>query len=161
MAVLCITYSTISKFSYEVRRSYVLRLDGVIVYLVYVGVIRGIVARVRLAILVQSSCYKAKGLGLLRRAIFSIGIRRWRSSFGLVEPLDPLDVSETPLELVDSWPKEEGLGALVERKSTPEFFRVFAMSIKVTDLGLEPDEGINTELGWLYMQRGTKMLESI
>jgi hypothetical protein len=154
MAIPRITYSTISAFSYKVRRSYVLRLDGVIAHLVYISVIRGIVARVRLAILAQSSYYKAKGLGLLRRAIFSIRIRRRRSSFGLTEPLDPLDplnVSETPLELVDPWPKEEGLGALVERKSAPEFFRVFAMFIKVIDLGLEPDKGVDAELGWLYI----------
>ena len=149
MAVPRITCSTISEFSYKVRRSRVLRLDRVITYLVRVSVIRGIMARVRPAILAQSSCRKVKGLGLLRRAVFSIRIRRRRSSFSLAEPLDPLDpldVSETPPELMDPRPEEEGPGALIERKSAPEFFRVFTMSAKVTDLGPELDEGIDTEL---------------
>ena len=68
----------------------------------------------------------------------------------MAEPLDPLDLldaSETPLELVDPRPEEEGPGALVERKSAPEFFRVFTMSAKVTDLRPEPDKGIDAELG--------------
>jgi hypothetical protein len=86
----------------------------------------------------------------LKRAVFSIGIRRRRSSFGLtkpLDPLDPLDVSETPLELIDPRPEEEGPGALIRRKSAPEFFRVFTMSAKVTDLRPEPDKGIDAELG--------------
>jgi len=134
----------------------------VIAHLVYVNVIRGIDARVRPVILAQSSYYIAKGLGQLRRTVFSIRIRRRRSFFGLVGPLDPVDVSKTPPEFkMGLRPKEEVLGALAERKSAPKFFRVFAMSMKVTDLALEPDKGIDTELGWLYTWRGTKMLESI
>ena len=61
---------------------------------------------------------------------------------------------------MDPRPEEEGPGALVERKSAPKFFRVFTMSAKVTDLEPEPDEGINAELDWLCIRRGTKMLES-
>jgi hypothetical protein len=59
-----------------------------------------------------------------------------------------VDISETPLEFkVEPRPDKEGLGALVKRKSAPKFFRVFTISIKVIDLGLEPDKGINKELG--------------
>jgi hypothetical protein len=117
---------------------------------------------VRPVILAQSSYRIAKGLGRLRRTVFLIRIRRRRSSFGLAGPLDLVDISETPLEFkVGLRPEEEVLGALTERKSTPKFFRVFAMSAKVIDLALKPDEGIDTELGWLYTQRGTKILESI
>jgi hypothetical protein len=33
--------------------------------------------------------------------------------------------------------KEEVLGVLAERKSAPEFFRVFTISVKLTNLELE------------------------
>jgi hypothetical protein len=146
--MLYIAYSIISVFSCVVRRSRVFRSDKVIAYLVYISIIRGINTRVKLVILAQSSYHIAKGLGRLRRAIFSIRIKRWRSSFGLVGPLDPIDVSEMLPEFkVGLYSKEEVLGALVERKSTPKFFKVFAIFIKVIDLVPEPDKGINVELG--------------
>jgi hypothetical protein len=52
----------ISEFSYIIRRSLVLRSDGVIAYLVRVGIIRGIIARVRPVIWVYSVYYRAKDL---------------------------------------------------------------------------------------------------
>lgn len=118
------------------KRSLVLRSDGVIAYPVRVGVIRGIDARVRSVILVYSSCQRVKGSGLLSRAVSSIGMRRRRSSrSGFIVPIEPLDLLE-PLDpeearetlLVDPWPDEEGLYVLAGRKSAPEFFKVFTMS---------------------------------
>jgi hypothetical protein len=47
--------------------------------------------------------------------------------------------------------EEEVLSALTERKSAFEFFKVFAISMKVTDLALELDEDIDIELDWLYI----------
>jgi hypothetical protein len=45
-----------------------------------------------------------------------------------------VEARETPLEInVAPLLEEEELGALAERKSAPEFFRVFAMSTKLTD----------------------------
>jgi hypothetical protein len=52
---------------------------------------------------------------------------------------------------VGLYPKEEVLSALVKRKSTFKFFRVFAIFIKVIDLALELNKGIDIELGWLYI----------
>ena len=64
---------------------------------------------------------------------------------GLPVPIELLvlvEARETPLE-IDVAPhlEEEELSALVERKSTPEFFRVFAMSAKLTDFGVD-EEGV-------------------
>ena len=75
MAVLYRTRMTILEFSRVVSRSIILRLDGVIAHLVWVGVISGIDARVMLAILAQSSCRRAKGSSWLSRADCSSGIR--------------------------------------------------------------------------------------
>jgi hypothetical protein len=50
-----ITYKTTLEFFYIIRRSLVLRFNKVIVYLIYISVIKGIKARVRLIILAQSS----------------------------------------------------------------------------------------------------------
>jgi hypothetical protein len=47
--------------------------------------------------------------------------------------------------------KKEVLGALAEWKSALEFFRVFTISTKVTNLALELNKGIDIELGWLYI----------
>ena len=60
--------------------SRVVRSDEVIAHPVRVGVISGIEARVRPVILAHSSCRRAKGSGLLRRACFSIGMRSLLSS---------------------------------------------------------------------------------
>ena len=148
---------TISEFSGVVSMSLVLRSDGVIAHPVRVGVISGIDARVMPVILVQSSCRRAKGSGRLSRAECSTGIRSRRSSCFLVGLPVPVEARETPPEIdVALRPEEEGLGALAERKSAPEFFRVFAMSAKLTDLA---DGGDAVEC-WLWMRRGTKMLES-
>ena len=35
--------------------------------------------------------------------------------------------------------EEEELGALVERKSAPKFFRVFAMSVKLTNFAADKE----------------------
>jgi N-acetylmuramic acid 6-phosphate (MurNAc-6-P) etherase len=69
-----------------------------------------------------------------------------------------VDASETPP--VETRPEEEVLAVLAGRKSAPEFFRVFAMSAKVTDLGAEEEDPEDLEECWLWMRRGTKMLES-
>jgi hypothetical protein len=59
-----------------------------------------------------------------------------------VELLVPVEARETPLEIdVAPHPEEEELSALAERKSAPEFFRVFAMSAKLTDFGAD-EEGV-------------------
>ena len=47
----------------------------------------------------------------------------------------PLEINVTP------YLEEEELGALVEWKSTPKFFRVFTMSIKLTNFVVD-EEGI-------------------
>jgi hypothetical protein len=141
-----------------VSRSLVLRSDGVIAHPVRVGVISGIDARVMPVILAQSSCRRAKGSGRLSRAECSTGIRSRRSSRFWVGLLVLVEARETPPELdVALRPEEEELGALAERKSAPEFFRVFAMSAKLTDFAV--GEGGAVEC-WLWMRRGTKMLES-
>src|SRR5436190_20893295 len=102
---------------------------------VQVGMIRGIFASVRPVILAHSSCRRAKGSGHWSRAECSIGIRsRWSSR--LFSPLlEELEVRDTPPpEInVEAFPDEAELGVLVPRKSAPEFFRVFAMSAKLTD----------------------------
>jgi hypothetical protein len=138
---------TILEFSRVVSRSLVLRLDGVIAHLVWVGVISGIDARVMPAILAQSSCRRAKGSSWLSRAECSTSIRsRWSSGF-LVGLLVLVEARETPPEIdVALLLEEEELGALAERKSAPEFFRVFAMSAKLTDFAA--DEGGAVEC-WL------------
>ena len=121
--------------------------------------ISGIDARVMPAILAQSSCRRVKGSGRLSRADCSTGIRSRRSSrflVGLLVPIElPVSVEarETPPEIdVAPRPEEEELGALAERKSAPEFFRVFAMSAKLTDFAAD-EEGV-VEC-WLWMRRGT------
>ena len=64
---------------------------------------------------------------------------------GLLVPIELLvlvEARETPLEIdVTPYLEEEELGALVEWKSTPEFFRVFAMSTKLTDFRVD-EEGV-------------------
>jgi hypothetical protein len=60
--------------------SRVVRSDEVIAHPVRVGVISGIEARVRPVILAHSSCRRAKGSGLLRRACFLIEMRSLLSS---------------------------------------------------------------------------------
>ena len=67
--------------AFACRRSVVERSAGVIAQPVLVGVTRGTEAREIPGILVASSCRKAKGSGLLSRAVGSIVIRRRRSSF--------------------------------------------------------------------------------
>lgn len=129
-----------------VSRSLILRLDGVIAYLVQVGVISGIDARVIPVILAQSSCRRAKGSSWLSRAECSTSIRSRQSSrfwVGLLVPIELLvlvEARETPLEInVAPCPEEEELGALAEWKSAPEFFRVFAMSAKLTDFTVDKE----------------------
>jgi len=56
------------------------RSDKVIAHLVRISVINRIEARVRPVILTYSSCRRAKGSSLLRRAYFSIGMRSLLSS---------------------------------------------------------------------------------
>ena len=62
---------------------------------------------------------------------------------GLLVPIELLvlvKVRETPLEInVAPYLEEEELGALVEWKSTPEFFRVFTMSTKLTDFVVDKE----------------------
>ena len=70
----------ISVFSYVVRMSRVVRSDKVIAHLVRISVINRIEARVRPVILTYSSCRRAKGSGLLKRACFLIGMRSLLSS---------------------------------------------------------------------------------
>ena len=48
---------------------------------------------------------------------------------------------------------------LAPRKSAPEFFRVFAMSAKVTDLGVEEAGGLPDCR--LRRRMGAKLLESV
>jgi hypothetical protein len=82
------------------------RSDGVIAYPVCVGVISGIEARVRPVILAHSSCRRAKGSGLLRRACFLIGMRsllslRFGGSLRLLlteanEPVAPPPIEAPP-----------------------------------------------------------------
>jgi hypothetical protein len=62
---------------------------------------------------------------------------------GLLVPIKLLvlvEARETPLE-IDVAPclEEEELGALTERKSAPEFFRVFAMSTKLTNFAADKE----------------------
>lgn len=83
-------------------------------------------ARVRLVILAQSSCCRAKGSGRLSRAVGLTGMRSRRSSRVLVEALDLAGEREAPPVLVvGAFPKG---GVLAKPWLTPEFFRVFAMS---------------------------------
>src|SRR5271169_4538778 len=144
MAVPRRTRMTVSEFSGVVSRSLVLRSDGVIAHPVRVGVISGIDARVMPAILAQSSCRRAKGSGRLSRAECSTGIRSRRSSRFLVGLLVLVGARETPPD-----PEEEVSDALAERKSAPEFFRVFAISAKLTDFAV--DGGVAIEC-WLWMR---------
>jgi hypothetical protein len=51
------------------------RSNRVIAHLVYISIISGIEARVRLVILAHSSWQRAKGFSLFKRAYFLIGIR--------------------------------------------------------------------------------------
>ena len=64
---------------------------------------------------------------------------------GLLVPIELpvlVEVRETPPEIdVALCPEEEELGALAEWKSAPEFFRVFAMSAKLTDFAAD-EEGV-------------------
>ena len=76
----------------------------------------------------------------------------------LVELLVLVEARETLPEIdVVSCPEEEELGALEERKSAPGFFRVFAMSAKLTDFAADKEGAVEC---WLWMRRGTYMLES-
>ena len=136
-----------------VSRSLVLRSDGVIAHPVRVGVISGIDARVMPVILAQSSCRRAKGSGRLSRAECSTGIRSRRSSRFLIGLPVLVEARGMPPEIdMAPLPEEEELGALAECKSAPEFFRVFAISAKLTDFAA--DEGGAVEC-WLWMRRGT------
>jgi hypothetical protein len=134
------TCITVLEFLGVVSRSLVLRSDKVIAYLVRVGIISGIDTRVMPAILAQSSYRRVKGSSRLSRVECSTSIRSRRSSYFLVgllvlvELLDLVEARETLLELnIAPYLEEEELRTLVERKSTPKFFRVFAMSTKLTD----------------------------
>jgi hypothetical protein len=112
----------------------------VIAYLVRVGVISGIDARVMPVILAQSSYRRAKGSSRLSRAECSTSIRSRQSSCFLIGLPVLVEARETPLEIdVALLLEEEELGALAEQKSAPEFFRVFTMSVKLTDFAA--DEG--------------------
>jgi hypothetical protein len=72
-----------------------------------------------------------------------IRIRSRRSLHFLVGLLVPVNIRETLLEVViGACLREEGLSLLVERKSAPKFFRVFAMSTKLTNLGGLEEEGV-------------------
>ncbi len=137
------TRITISEFSRVVSRFLVLRLDRVIAYLVRVGVISRIDARVMLVILAQSSCRRAKGSSWLSRAECSTSIRSRRSSRFLVVLLVLVEARET-LPEIDVAPRleEEGPGALAERKTAPEFFRVFAMSTKLTNFAVDEEGAV-------------------
>ena len=83
-----------------------MRSDGVIAHPVRIGVISGIEARVRPVILAHSSCRRAKGSGLLKRACFLIGMRsllssRFSGSLRLLlteadEPVAPLPIEAPP-----------------------------------------------------------------
>jgi hypothetical protein len=93
--------------AFACRRSLVERSAGVIAQPVLVGVTRGTEARDIPGILVASSCRRAKGSGLLSRAVGSIVIRRRRSSFLAIALLTLLLVelgevggSETPPDIV-------------------------------------------------------------
>ena len=119
------------------------RLDRVIAYLVRVGVIVGIRARVSLGIQAQSSCQRAKGSGLWSRALGSTGIRSRRFSRFRAGSFSN-KVSETPPEFeVGPLPEEELLGALAVWKSTLEFFRALAMLAKLTSF----EAGVDNPLG--------------
>jgi hypothetical protein len=154
IAVLYRTCITVSEFSRIVSRSLVLRSDKVIAYPVQVGIISRIDARVIPAILAQSSCRRAKGSGQLSRAECSTSIRSCRSSCFivglpvLVELLVLVEAREVLPEIdVAPCPEEEELGTLAEYKSAPEFFRVFAISAKLTDFAEGAVEC------WLWIQR--------
>ncbi len=113
------------------------------------GMISGIDTRVMPVILAQSSCRRAKGSGQLSRAECSTGMRSRQSSHFLVGLPVSVEAREMPSELdVEPRPEEEGLGALAERKSAPEFFRVCTISVKLTDF--TADEGGTVEY-WLGM----------
>jgi len=123
---------------------------------VFVGVISGTDARVMPLILAASSCRSAKGSGLLSRAIGSTGIRRRRSSFlgiplSLMLPLAEFEREEAREALPEIGggllPREEVIADLGIRKSAPEFFRVFAMSAKLTDFA-EAEVGVPDD-SWL------------
>ena len=119
-----------------------MRFDGVIAHPVQVGVIDGIRARVSPGIRAQSSCRRVKGSGLWSKALGLTGMRSRRSSRFRVEPFSD-EVSETPPEFkVGALPEEEVLGTLVVWKSAPEFFRVLAMPMKLTDF----EAGVNDPL---------------
>ena len=122
------------------RRSLVVRLDGVIAHPVQVGVIDGIRARVSPGIQAHSSCQRAKGSGLWSRALGLTGMRSQWSSCFRVEPFSD-EVSEMPPEFkVGALPEEEVLGTLAVWKSAPEFFRVLAMPAKLTDFKAGVDD---------------------
>jgi hypothetical protein len=80
-------------------------------------------------------------LGWLRSAEYSIRISRRRSSCFLIEPLVPLKETDTPPKNnnIGVRLKEKGPYSLVIRKSAPKFFRVFAISTKLTNFGLEKE----------------------
>src|SRR5258706_4526255 len=145
--------------AFACRRSLVERSAGVIAQPVLVGVTRGTEAREIPGILVASSCRKAKGSGLLSRAMGLIVIGRRRSSFlaprlpalPLVEPGD-VEERETPPEIVvGRLPEGVLLRGCLLWKSAPEFLRVLAKPAKETDF-VEDD-------GWLWTRIGTKLLD--
>jgi hypothetical protein len=59
----------------------------------------------------------------------------------LIKPLVPLKETDTPPESnnIEIRLKEEGPYSLVIRKSAPKFFRVFAISAKLTDFRPEKE----------------------
>ena len=85
----------------------------------------------------------------MSRALGSTGIRSRRSSrFFPFVPQELVEARETPPEFeVGALLDEEALPVVAPLKSAPEFFRVFAMSAKLTDFAAE-EEGVPPE-GWL------------
>jgi hypothetical protein len=76
---------------------------------------KGIIASIRPIIWVYSTYYRAKGLGRLRSAEYSIKINRRRSLYFLVELLVLLEETDTPPENnnIGVCLKEKGLYSLV------------------------------------------------
>jgi hypothetical protein len=98
---------------------------------------------------VYSAYYRAKGLGWLRSTECSIRISRRRSLCFLVELLILLEETDIlpKSNNIGVCLKEEGLCSLVIWKLAPEFFRVFAISIKLTNFG--PEEEVLKVEYWL------------
>jgi hypothetical protein len=123
----------------------VVRSNRVIAYLVRVRAIRGIDASIRLLILAQSSCLRAKGASLLSKALCLTAIRRRLSSRyccgfpeeGIDMLLDLLEFNKVQLLL-----KKAKLGVFdALRRSALKFFRVFAMFAKETAFEGAKEEG--------------------